>query len=254
MNKLINNINNLDLVNKTNEIITYPTNGDFLPSGTVINVKLDGTGDFTTLAEALNYLNNKWSYGGVIILLDEGIHIVTSSIVVGAYITNSGRYFEFITIKGKGKDKTIVRNTGDSYCLRAAGNMPIHIYDLTFDNGTNTSKDCISVYEQGNLILDNTDFKNLRLACYAHSGGNILINSTVTYTNVATAFRAYAGTINMNFNVNVSFSSVTTAFQVGYGGIIRGYHPNITYTNVTNKTSQAVGTATNNGWIAGITV
>ena len=231
----------------------FMSDENFLSVST-ITVELDGSGDFNTLAEAVNYLNNKWSYDGVLIQLGEGTHVVNTSINLGVFITNSNRFFKFITIKGKGNDKTTIRNAGNGYCLEIGGNVPIHIYDLTFDNGTNTSANCISIYKQGNLILDNTDFKNMDLACYAHSGGNILLSlSTITFTNVSTALRANAGTINITYNVAISFSSVTNAFQVGYGGIIRGYAPRITYTNVTNKTNQAVGNATSNGWIAGIT-
>ena len=75
----------------------------FIPLGTIFTVKADGTGDFTSLNDAINYLDGKWSNGIVTINLDEGTHTLTDNISLTRSIN-----IPKITISGHSGGGTIV--------------------------------------------------------------------------------------------------------------------------------------------------
>ena len=229
---------------------------NYLPADTVITVRLDGSGDFTTIASAVAYLNNKWSEGNIIIDIGTGTHEVSSAIILTSWNNSQKRNFARIIVKGQGVDSTIIKNTGTSsgtnYIFEISGNPAVIIHSLTFQN-TGNVKDVITVNREGHLTIQNCKFKDVNLALYAHSGGEIRLENNLTFNNVTSAIRAYAGTITGIFSANITFDTVENCYQVKHGGIIRFYYSvNCTYTNITKKYSQTVGTATTDGWIAGV--
>ena len=90
--------------------VLYPSLSGYIPSGTVISVKTDGTGDFTTLSDAVSSLVGKWSNGTVTISLGNGTFTESSG------ITLNGSYFSIplIVITGQGKANTTVSYTGST--------------------------------------------------------------------------------------------------------------------------------------------
>lgn len=227
-------------------------NATYIPAGTTYTVKADGTGDFTKLSDAVNFLNNKWSP-----------YVVTISIGAGTFIENgkveiidtlhSG--IPNIIIEGAGVDSTILQNTSTQNALifRNLRASNIVVKNLTIEN-TNESLPVIALYVAGSRVvrIANVKLKNAQQALFlgvanaeAFIEGNLTIenatvngievqnNSAVSVANLATvAFKDMPLGIHIIRQSKVVFFGSTPSF-----------------TSVTTKASQAINTQTADGYI-----
>jgi hypothetical protein len=232
--------------------VLYPSLNEFLPSGTIINVKTDGSGDFTTLEDALSYLVGKWSNGSVIVELSAGTFTTPDSITINS------KSIPNLTIKGQGKTSTILqtaRNTSNTDWI-FIDNSKVFFQGLKFKSSTGTKDtSCRGInVSTGSLItLRNCAFDVLNPGVWVNGGGTCVIQGAVDFTNSTTALYCSCGVIRCTYGPSITLNNITTCFNVEAGGQIHFYNPSVSKTNVTNIANQEVGTATNNGWITGIT-
>lgn len=225
---------------------------NFIPSGTVIKVETDGSGDFTSIEDAVNSLNGKWSSGAVTIQLGEGTFNVSSVINIHGDLFNIPK----LTIRGSGTTNTII----------LADNVPAFsgvfevrrafavITALTIKRTASASDSIgVAVFSFGKTLVSDVNIENMMFPLRALNNGEMEIGGNVSLKTSTYAIESGGGCIH-SYYATINVNSATTAFRVFDGGTIKDVGSSITYTSVTNKTNQTVGTATNNGWITGVTV
>jgi hypothetical protein len=227
---------------------------NFLPSGTVIKVELDSSGDFTSLSDAVNYLTGKWSNGSVVIQLGNGTFDIDATINITGYNYN----FHKLVIKGNGATNTTINSTltNSNYIFLIKDRAYIEFLDIAFTktDGTQSTSYSGIMFSNADGDIKNCSFQGLTNAVYARTGSKILLYGSTSFSNANIAINCDCSQIVGCWAATSSFTNITTAINVGTGGIINGYNWSQTYTNITNKTSQTVGTPTSNGWITGVTV
>lgn len=216
--------------------VLYPSLSGFLPGGTTITVKTDGTGDFTTLGDAIDYLTGKWSNGEVIISMSADTFTISSRIDIDSYNFN----FLLLTIQGTSRTSTILyRNAFSSMYDYVFGvsnyGTPVRIRSLTVKGLRNDSTYANSglVYHLGGqgiindvLVQDVTDGYVIAdggraeiTNAYATNcsegilaqGGTAMINpSTLTLNNIGVGLASRrGGYLSVNW-VTKSFTNVQT--------------------------------------------
>ena len=235
--------------------VIYPALSSFLPNNTMINVKLDGTGDFTNLNDAIDFLNNKWSNGLVILRVGSGT-FSTSNISLLANFCNIPKLY----ILGDGINNTILTFSSTSgACIASySGTLQIASLTITRPNVSTTvdaGAETIKALESGFIDMGSSVAINgSNTALSSTMGGSILFRGG-TISNSYIAFQASAnGGISTSWGTSVSLSDCVYGFSTLAGGRINMNNANISYANVTNRASQTVGEATNDGWITGVTV
>ena len=238
-----------------NRIITNyvkPKLDNYLPKGTTINVKLDGTGDFTSLADAIDSLEGKWSDGNVVIQLGSGTFEVTSSLSISPFKCN----IPIIDIVGVSTTDTIIDNKisvqWNSF-LSISNNGLVRLRNLKITGKSSKSTGGyigISVSKTGTCELAGVITDGVDRIIETSSGGRALITGTNSFLNCHDAFFTKTGTIALNSTTS-SFTNVETAFYVEGGGIIQKFEGTLSYSSVTNKTNVTANTVTSNGIIMG---
>lgn len=232
----------------------FMSSANYIPHNTTINVKLDGTGDFDNITDAINFLEGKWSDGTVFIQLGDGTFNISSTLTI------SGRKCSIraVYIKGNGINNTTIAYIGtnqDDRIFHANNYQLLYIEDMTLTStyGTKQSRG-VTASVSGNPYLTRVAFDNFSAAISIFAQGLVTVSGGCSFSNCTNAVKADPGTCSVDIFSQISFTNVGTAWSVGNGGVIRGGSANCTYTSVTTKVSQTVGTATNNGWITGLTV
>lgn len=232
----------------------FMSNENYLPHGTVINVKTDGTGDFTNLNDALEYLKGKFSNGQITIQFGEG----TFTHSANTTINGSNMNFTALIIKGMGANETTLEytTTAVTACITVAEGVTVFLQDLTIKRPTGTS----STDYRGVNVIENSMLRVLRLniegcnyALNIGGLGKIYLVGTINISdsNIAIITEG-GGTITSAWSPTINFKNCNKAVHVNNGGKVNiSNSATITFTNVTTKTNQAVGTATNMGWITG---
>lgn len=233
--------------------VIYPSLNGFLPSGTIINVKTDGSGDFTSLADAINYLTGKWSNSIVTIQLGNGTFDITT-ISIDTIFFN----IPLLIIRGSGISNTTLRCISkDKAAITVFDWSSVVFRNFTMD-GLNQSDNICGIRPdiKSDVKIDNIKFQNMLIGIGALSNNHCELNGNLSFENVTYGIDSrYGGNIYLTeSSTGWSFTNCNTAYRVSTGGQIHGTSLSVTYTNVTNKVSQTVGTATNNGWITGISV
>lgn len=229
---------------------------NFLPAGTVINVKADGTGDFATLKDAVDSLQGKWSNGVIKIQLDSGVHILNDTIA----FNGSENGIPLLIISGNGAENTILQSglTGTGYLLRVRFNANVHMEDLKVAHPSGTSSTDYRGFEIGEcarLSLYRTiTFDGISRCCHNYANGVVIIAGTVNVLNSKIAFNVSGGILTSASNQILNLTNVGTAFNISNGGQMHGYGLNVNKTNVTKVSNMSVNTATNDGWITGVTL
>lgn len=222
---------------------------NFIPDGTVINVKLDGSGDYASLVDAVDYLEDKWSNGQVTIKLGEGtFDISNNSLSVGN--------IEKLQIEGISQQNTIVSCSGTGIAFNSENAVISHLIfkNLSIQNTNNKSGTGIRAALQTCLTVDNVTLESFETAINVDMGVYCHIASSITVKNCAVGLICRrTGRISSNGGSVITFNNLTTAWKVETGGIIAPATSvaNITYTSVTNKCSQTVGQFNANGAIGG---
>jgi len=232
--------------------VVYPALNGFLPKGTVISIKTDGTGDFTKLSDAISYLTGKWSNGNVNISLGSGTFTETALIEINA--TNFS--IPLLIIQGQGIDTTTLNFNYNSYveCLQIIRGARVSLINLTIqrqDGTKDTDLRGAMAHECSTLYINTVKFNGCNFALASNGSSNVMIinNLSVYGANIGVHAQA-AGRVGGNWAASTTFNNVGTAFNVTGGGFIG--IPAVTYTatNVTNKTSQTIGESTSQGLIA----
>lgn len=162
---------------------------NFIPDST-ITVETDGTGDFTTLSAALEYIANKWSNGRVAIILGEGTFTESESITIPRY------NFSGLVIQGQGVDKT----TLNIPCTNASGAIVVNetrqniwIQKIFFNNSSpSISGAGICALNGGSARVTDSKFSDyIRGGFITQQGGTFWIGGTNEVANTsATGMRA----------------------------------------------------------------
>lgn len=242
-----------------NNVITgggLVSDSNFLPNGTILTVELDGSGQFTKLSQAINFLHKKWSNGTVIIQLGEGEFIEESTI----YLSNMYTEDEFANINvaefniptlkiiGGGKDVTSLScsNTTDyTYIINCIlpnltlnirnitlkGNIAYKLRGITFAGTSNVLRlDDVNLldFERGALLI--RDGSTVTLGT-----GTIKIGSSTTNKCDTGVQIISGGALHTFGSTVVNFQNIKTCLSVN-GGILSTF-PGTTFnfTNITNK-------------------
>ena len=232
-----------------NKVITkyvQPSLSKYIPSGTVFNVKIDGTGDFTTLADAITYLNGKWSNGSVSIKLGDGTHYITS----GISLYTQGLNIPELVIRGTNKSQcTIQLDSGVStglYVNLASANY-LYLHDFTMV-GSSISTGTGIIIQDGRASLTDCTFQSLGNGIVADWNADARIYNS-TFSNCTTCIWANNGS-SFQVGGTMNATSCDTILAVSNSGIIKTRTDSTTAT-VTRKTSQTINTITDQGLIIG---
>lgn len=246
--KLFNNNNN----NANSSGGGTGTDVNFIPAGTVVDVKLDGSGQFTKLSDAINYLTGKWSNGTVTIQLGEGTFEETESITIDGNKFNISN----LEIKGNSSTGTIVSFSSSTPTnLYVINNAFVSIFDMQFS--ANASSWCIEQNQQSTLFMENCLISNVSTrGIQVISGSRLCISTKITLIGASPKGAigiacSGGGKATFKGQSNISMSNFATGLAVGSGGLIALNYCTKTFSNVTNTTSQTIGTANTNGLIAG---
>ena len=237
--------------NKTSADLGLMSNENFIPAGTTINVKLDGTGDFTNLQSAINFLDNKYSNGVVNIQLGSGTFNITSPISLNVTKSNLGR----LEIYGQGVNDTIIKCTSgvtdQFFTIQGMGGYMVRLYNFTVD-GNNQCNHGITAQLGSHVLVDTTKSTKMAISCYYIRRGAHMISKNI----VALTGKIGISCDNSDFVADVgstlTITSCTTGLNVSGGGVIRGRYVTKAFSSVTNENSQTAGTFNSNGFI-GIT-
>ena len=229
------------------------TPANYIPDGTVYNIKADGTGDFNTLNEAIEFLTGKWSTSNVKIKFGTGTFTHTESVSI-----RGGNFFSIplLMVEGEGADSTILEFTHNTYdpAIKVLNTTAFDMRKLTVKRaGGDTSTDLRGILsaENAEVLLHNITTDGCNYAINAQQNATISLVSNITVKNCNLGIGAEGGIVGGTWGVATTFNNVTTAFYVYGGGIIKVPFPTYTGTNVTNKSSQTLGTANASGWITG---
>lgn len=271
INKLTNNVQPLDVINKSNEIIDSSTvdstlsststnpvqnkvvksaldeklnKSGFIPAGTIINVNVDGSGDFATIQDAINSLTDKWSSGEVVIFLGEGTYNFSEAVAVDC------RYFNFgkIVIKGSGIDKTILegnsilRTEGSSsqivevreLTLKGLSKSDSSSYSFMSDYDSNARLVSIKVSDNYNGIISQ---RNAKVYCY-----------NITIDNCVNGIIAQGGLLTSSYTF-INISQTTNGIKSTNAGRIFLSNVNVTSSSVSTLYSPSINTLSGNGFI-----
>lgn len=248
MDILNNNIQPLDVVGKTNEIVSYPTNNDFLPNGTIITVGASGA-NFTDLQSAINYLTGKWSNGKITISIANGTYTPASQITFNGTLFN----IPYLLIRGESETNTVF-NFSSMYVGAfdvAYWSSKLTLMNLTINcaGRTLTPGRGINIWESSGFVaVINTTVNHSDAGiCTLSNSLSYIKNCTMNDCNIgiwqATGARVFANTL--------TFSSIKGNAVQLYKGAIVSLDGTATFTNVTSQYSQSRNTITENGIIMG---
>lgn len=232
-------------------------NSNYIPSGTIFTVELDGSGNFTTIKDAYAYLERKYSNGTVTIKVGEGIFDCAETIYFpSAYksesIPSSGCGIRTIQLVGAGKDKTIIRNTQTTnyaqLFILTEQNTNFVFSNLTL-KGIDPSLLLRGILSLGStqVTLSNINALDFGRGAFIIRDGSLLYLTgteftfgSSTSTKVDTCFQILAGgRLAMFGSTKIIFKNVTTAIS-NNGGVVAPY-PGATFSfsSVTNKTTNS---------------
>ena len=232
--------------------VSYPVLSNFIPSNVAINVRSDGTGDFTTIADALTYLEGKWSNGGITLSV-KGTFNISSGIV----IDTKTFAFPSLAFTGDTVNNTIINYSGTGTAIKVRGSsIIVRLTNFTL-NHTGTSPVGVAFQDFTNGYIDNATLNFTNTAIDGITSSRTTLTELGDYINITNATSAIhadqGGKLFAGVMTHSSITNCSTCWQVSNGAILSGVGSTTpTYTNVTNKFSQTVGTATTNGWIARI--
>ena len=236
--------------------ILYPALSTHLPNWTVISVKLDGTGDFTNLADAISYLNNKWCNTYVIIQLGAGTFTLSDTL----HIDSTRRNIPFIQIEGVSVDSTIIEgssNFSDYRLIACNWFQHVRFMNITFRKGSSANLTrAVECHLNSVVFFENCNFDGFTDASIlCQTVSRALLSGTITFKNfTAKALYAEGGYIATTWNTVLNFINETSS-AVGYAlYVIQGGQIHITGNNTINltKTTKAnvtVGNPSNTGWV-----
>lgn len=236
-----------------NKVITnyvQPALDNFLPNNTVINVKTDGTGDFTKLSDAITYLNSKWSSGQVTIQLGEGTFIESSNISIDA------SKFSKLTIKGVSRTSTTIKDsrvslTNNQYLLSVTGGVVLinNLKVLSVVENLNGYESLAILAQESSVSCEVRNIAVDGFETCLYSAHYLTLRENIDISNATQGIRSRNGLINSTWNPKINLTNVDTGIAVRYGGSVHLSNPTFTMSNVTHQYAQALNSVTGDGWI-----
>lgn len=242
-------------INPVQNRTLYPSLSKFIPKDTVITVKTDGTGDFTTLSDAINYLNGKWSNGSVTIKLGVGNFVENQSIAL-----NAANYsIPCLNIFGNSSTNTIIDfSNAVTDGIQVWNGQYVNLRKIQIKGsgitnekaGINLGNPNTSCQLEDTII---TDFSN---CIYADNFSKVLIsNGTFSFKNCKNAFYATRAEIRTFYGSIITFENISEyACRCENSGIINCFATNSTYINVVNKANKSTDIYGYKGQITGADV
>lgn len=220
---------------------------NYLAGGTVITVKADGSGDYTTLESAINYISDKWSSGTVKISVSADTYVISSP------ITLSNQNLRLL-IEGQGTSSTWLKvNYDDTLSTGFAlftitNNSNVTFKDIKIGSEKDTQPDLYNhklflVSEMSTLIIDNVLMNGLSRCIQADASTKVFASTDCTFTNARWGIFLPGAELEMNYNITFTFTNIALCFRITQGGLIRFNTPKFSNTNVTDICNQDVDTS-----------
>lgn len=230
----------------------FMSSANYIPSGTTLTVKADGSGDFETIADAVNHLTGKWSDGEVKIRIAAGTHTVSSNISIDGAKFN----IPFITIYGDAKATSIIQFSGaaNANAISILNVNASLVSNFTVTRITNTKTGVGFEINNTCLGVNGIEVSNFATGILGTLPSDIQLRADISISDCNIGIQAQRFTKIVTYgSTAVNLTNLTTGWSVLTGGLITTSTTitNVTYTNVTNKCSQTVGTFNSNGFIGG---
>jgi len=219
---------------------------NFIPDGAVITVKSDGSGDYTTLESAINYLSDKWSSGTVKISVSADTYVLTSPITI------SNQNLRLV-IEGQGTSSTWIKiNYNDTlttgFALFTITNGAIVTFkDIKIGSEKDTQPDLynhkiILVSEMSTLIIDNVLLNGLSRCIQADASTKVFAVTDCEFTNARWGIFLAGAEFEMNYNLTFTLTNIALGFRITQGGFIKFNVLQLNNTNVTDICNQNIET------------
>lgn len=242
---LIENKDDNTIYNITDDVVLVEEE-HFIPAGTIIRVEVDGSGDFTNLSSAINYLNGKYSNGSVTIKFGNGTFVENSNFNI------DGSSFNISSL--------IIEGNGSTSIIKFSNSSTQYASNLKFLNGLFTIKNLTLQVNGGRALFITTNCQAIcssltitgaHDACvYVDCGGKIYIGSSLTLTNGTKSngrcINCYGGFVNIGYNSSIKMSNSDIGIHSASGGIVQIDRSKYTVSSVTT-----IKTTTNDGVVWG---
>ena len=215
-------------------------NKNFIPSETVFNIEADGSGDFATIHDCIQYLQGKHCSGGVTIQLGEGTFVTTETINTAI----SG--IAGIRLIGAGTDKSVISLDASEFgthtsCVLCDRNTTLIIDNLGFYI-TNPPEGfrCIMGMNLANISIgkvkiDANAKSYSSWAIMSEQGANIKVHEA-DISNFYHGITAADATVFIPYGSKFSFQNVCNCFRASDGGYMGvSYLGQCTTSNINNK-------------------
>lgn len=227
-------------------------NATYIPENTTYTVKTDGTGDFSKLSEAVNFLNNKWSPYVVTISIGAGTFVEDGKVEI---IDTLHSGIPNIVIEGAGVDSTILQNTSTQNALifRNLRTSNIVVKNLTIEN-TNATPPTIVLYAAGSRVLrvSNVKLKNAQYGIFAGvANSEIAIEGNLTIEDCSVDGMEIQNNsaLTGSASATIAFKNMPLGIHIYRQSKVIFFATTLTFASVTNKASQAINTQTADGYI-----
>ena len=231
--------------------ILYPSLSGFIPDETVFTVKADGTGNFTNIQSAFDFLEGKWSNGEVTISIDADTFMITTLLVL-----NQKFNIPCLIIKGVNKDTTIINKTintnpNEPVLVVKDQKNQIKISDMTLSTVCSNDSICLSVHGS-NVSISDIKMKNANLTFINNLFGSVCeLDKTVDLENdteISTKYGIITSSVSKLATQTTTIINITNASNglfAEMGGINGIFYCKVNTTDVTTKYSPALNNHSN---------
>lgn len=228
----------------------FLSSADFLPNGTKITVDSNGTGDFTTIQDAINFLSGKWSNGKVTISIANGTYTPTSQITFNGTLFN----IPYLEIVGESKTGVIFNfssmyTTGAFYLFKCSNNILLKQLTINCAGKNLAPGRGINIdLSTGLTTISNVEVTNSDAGiCTLGNSASRIMNSIMSTCNIG-AWQATGARVHF---VSDTFSNISgNAIQL-YKGAMVTLDGSGTFNSVASRYSQNQNVVTENGIIMG---
>lgn len=229
--------------------VLYPSLSGFIPAGTTITVKTDGTGDFTNLQSAISYLTGKWSNGQVTISIAAGTYAPTGQIVLNGSLCS----IPYLLITGVSEASTIFNFSsmyvGAFNIIYWSTKLTLLKFTINCAGRTLTPGRGVNIQESSGFVAVSNITVNHSDAgiCTLSNSSSHVANCTMHDCNIgmwqATGARVCA--------ISDKFTNINGNAVQLYKGATVSLDGTATFTSVNSQYSQSRNTVTENGIIMG---
>ena len=257
--------NDVTLLNIANSVAD--TSGNFIPKGTVFTLNADGSGDFATILEAVNYLKGKYSNGAITFQLGAGNFAFSSTLIFDGDEFN----IPHVIFNGSGTNVTTIKlmnvvNTSDSEngIINISNNCYIEFNNMTIE-GVRSELYGEPVQCLYGSLLELQDVKltltprdtsssysnNPFTGITSKYDSKIYVHGTITLENFNIAISSeYNSVVRFDSECTININYCYFGFQWLGFGLIQTSGSNITFNSVKTKAVDAVNTWSKRGYLS----